>query len=164
MRHKDCLTLYLTSANSTCFIHELSMIYIDQNIQLGTHEVQISAIRAQGAGGQNVNKVSSAIQLRFDIPHSSLPRYIKEALLKSHDKRISQHGVLILKSQEHRTQLANKEAALERLIALIQQASIRPRRRIATKPSKGAHMRRMDNKSKRGQLKSQRRKTGFDDY
>lgn len=140
------------------------MIYIDETIQLGTHEVQITAVRSQGAGGQNVNKVSTAIQLRFDIRHSSLPRYIKEVLLKSHDQRISQNGVLILKSQEHRTQLANKEAALERLTQLIQKASIRPKRRIATKPSKGSQMRRMDSKTKRGQLKNQRRKTHFSEY
>ena len=119
-------------------------------------EVELSAIRAQGAGGQNVNQVSSAIHLRFDIHNSSLPQPVKERLLGSGDRRITKNGVLVLKSQLHRTQERNRDEALQRLHEIVQQASHVPQLRYPTKPSKAARSRRVDQKTQRGQIKSLR--------
>ena len=121
-------------------------------------EVQCSAIRAQGAGGQNVNKVSSAIHLRFDIPASSLPDAVKQRLLASGDSRISQDGVLVLKAQQHRTQEQNRVAALARLQAVIDEVSSPPKPRRATRPTAASKRRRLEGKSERSALKSQRGK------
>ena len=123
-------------------------------------EVQCSAIRAQGAGGQNVNKVSSAIHLRFDIPASSLPDEVKQRLLASGDSRISQDGVLVLKAQQHRTQEQNRTAALVRLQAIVDAAALPPKPRRPTRPTAASKRRRLQGKSERSALKSQRGKVG----
>ena len=119
-------------------------------------EVEFSAIRAQGAGGQNVNKVSSAIHLRFDIRASSLPVEVKERLLSLNDSRITLEGVLVMKSQQHRTQEMNRSAALARLQEVVDGVATPPKPRRATKPSYGAKQRRLEGKSQRSDIKSSR--------
>lgn len=119
-------------------------------------EVEISAIRAQGAGGQNVNKVSSAIHLRFDIPGSSLPSDVKQRLLALRDSRITQQGVLVLKAQSHRTQDMNRLDAFSRLHELVNSVAVPPRVRKPTKPTFGSRQRRLDGKVQRGQIKALR--------
>ena len=119
-------------------------------------EVEFSAIRAQGAGGQNVNKVSSAIHLRFDIHASSLPDVIKERLLCLSDSRITQEGVLVLKAQQHRTQEMNRSDALDRLQEVINSVASVPKARRATKPTYGSKQRRLQGKSQRSDIKASR--------
>ncbi|BAK77471.1 class I peptide chain release factor [Pseudogulbenkiania sp. NH8B] len=121
-------------------------------------EVDFSAIRAQGAGGQNVNKVSSAIHLRFDVTASSLPAYIKERLLQLGDQRVSKEGVVVIKAQQYRTQEQNRADALLRLQALVDSVSHTPKARRATKPTFGSKQRRLEGKARRGGIKSLRGK------
>ncbi|MCE7605768.1 alternative ribosome rescue aminoacyl-tRNA hydrolase ArfB [Vibrio fluvialis] len=137
------------------------MLVISNNVTLADWEIEINAIRSAGNGGQNVNKVATAIHLRFDIQRSSLPAIYKERLLKVSDSRITSDGVVVIKSQEFRTQLQNKEAALERLKELILSAMVVQKKRRATKPTLGSQRRRMDGKSKRGETKVLRKKVDY---
>lgn len=133
------------------------MLIITPTISLPDDEINISAIRSQGAGGQNVNKVSSAIHLRFDINASSLPERYKQRLLSLRDRRISKEGVIVIKAQKYRTQEKNREDALERLQELIKNATVEQKVRRPTKPTKGSQRRRLDGKSLRSKTKALRR-------
>lgn len=137
------------------------MLRISQRICLADNEIDCQAIRAQGAGGQNVNKVASAIHLRFDIRASSLPEFYQQRLLKLKDSRITQDGIVIIKAQRFRTQEKNREDALERLRDLIVRAGRVQKKRNATKPSRAARQKRTDNKTRRGRTKSLRGKVSW---
>ena len=133
------------------------MLHISSHVTIPDSEIQIHAVRAQGAGGQHVNKVSSAVHLRFDITASSLPPFYKEELLKLRDHRISDDGVITIKAQQFRSQEQNREEALERLRVLIQSVAVPRKVRRPTKPTRTSKQRRLESKAKRGKLKVLRR-------
>ncbi|HJT21481.1 MAG TPA: alternative ribosome rescue aminoacyl-tRNA hydrolase ArfB [Nitrospira sp.] len=133
------------------------MLYISSQVIIPDSEIEIHAVRSQGAGGQHVNKVSSAIHLRFDIRASSLPQFYKDELLKLKDHRISDDGVITIKAQEHRSQEQNREEALSRLRTLIQSVAVPRKKRKPTKPTRMSKQRRLESKVKRGRLKTLRR-------
>jgi ribosome-associated protein len=132
------------------------MLKISNSVSISLDEVEINAIRAQGAGGQNVNKVSSAVHIRFDVQASSLPKFYKQRLLALQDKRLSKDGVIVIKAQRFRTQEKNREEGLNRLAELIKSAGVVRKKRKPTRPTKASQRRRLDSKTKRGQTKSLR--------
>ncbi|CAI8255717.1 alternative ribosome rescue aminoacyl-tRNA hydrolase ArfB [Porticoccaceae bacterium] len=138
------------------------MLFITSNISIADTEIDFTAVRSQGPGGQNVNKVSSAIHLRFDVRASSMPEIYQERLLKLSDHRITKEGVVVIKAQRYRSQDKNRAEALQRLQDLLQSVTHNPKVRRATKPTRGSQLRRMDKKTQHGKKKTMRSTPNLD--
>ena len=136
------------------------MIRLSNTVFIPSHEIAFSAIRAQGAGGQHVNKTSSAVQLRFDVRHSCLPVECKQRILNYPDQRISRQGVIVIKAQTHRSQEKNRQEATSRLESLLKKILMRQKPRKATKPSRSSVKKRLESKQQRGKLKNLRGRVG----
>jgi len=139
------------------------MIRLSNSIFIPEHEIEFSAIRAQGAGGQHVNKTSSAVQLRFDVRRSCLPVEMKQQILRLSDQRISSQGVIVIKAQTHRSQEKNRQEAKQRLQALLEKGLLRKKPRRPTRPSKSSVKKRLEGKQQRGKLKNLRGRVGRSD-
>jgi len=137
------------------------MVKISNSVTLDEDEIELTAIRAQGSGGQKVNKTSVALHLRFDIAASSLPEFYKEKLLALKDGRITKEGIVVIKSQQHRSQEQNREEAIARLVELIKSVAVEKKKRVATKPTKGSVKRRLQAKKQHGEKKARRKDVDY---